>query len=100
MLQPSHDDARRDADLFCDLENRCLTHRRGLQQALERRGRNQEVRREHIRLSDQAFFVGTVINKDLTLSVEKEMGSFMEEAEPEVIIGFVAQAELDEPLRG
>jgi hypothetical protein len=32
--------------------------------------------------------------------MEKEMGSLMEEAEPEVIVGFVAQAELDEPLRG
>ena len=100
VLQPSHDDARRDADLFCDPENCCLTHRRDLQQALERGWGNQEVRREHIRFCLQAVLSGVIINKDLALSMEKEMGSLMEEAEPEVIVGFVAQAELDEPLRG
>ena len=100
VLQPSHDDARRDADLFCDSENCCLSHGRGLQQALERRWGDQEVRREHIRFCLQAVLSGVIINKDLALSMEKEMASLVEEAEPEVIVRFVAQAELDEPLRG
>ena len=100
MLESSHDDARRDADLFGDPENRCLSHGRGLQQALERRWGNQKVGCERIRFCLQAVFSGAIINKDLALSMEKEMGSLMEEAEPEVIVGSVAQAELDEPLRG
>src|ERR1022692_3023213 len=98
MLKPTDHDPGRDTDASRELLDR--RHRTEAAKLCRRATRYEQIPREPVSLSLPRIIWtrGRFFDPDIGLAMQQYVADLVEEGEPQMIVGFVAQAQLDQCL--
>ena len=104
MLKPSHDNSRGNANLLCETPNIGFAQSAGFDESLVLVRRDEKILCKAIRLlflftaTDVPASFVFCLDEDILFPMKKNMARFMKEGEPEMVVAFAPQTQLDHCL--